>query len=144
MLSFFYLPFFTQRSSLSLSLSLSELIAKAPSYHIPLGVVSLCTSRKKRQKKGTTISITAGVCCDSSTLQTQHSMQLFLQNVPKQALPGSKGEVTLKKIHFNKGLSRHVYLTFASLFIDIKFLLVVVAVVVKYLFELLCNIVILI
>lgn len=64
---------------------------------MPFGVLSYVQKRKRRKKKNKN-SITAGVRCDSSTLQTQNSMQPFPQNVPQKAPKGSKGEVTLKKI----------------------------------------------
>lgn len=57
---------------------------------IPLGVVSLCPHGKKK-----TISIMADVCCDSSTLQTQHGTLPVPHNVPKQA-QGANGEVAMK------------------------------------------------
>lgn len=67
----------------------------------PCPCVTRGKKKKKKEggnkKKKNIISITAGVCCDSSTLQTQHSMQPFPQDVPKHAPCGSRGEVTLEK-----------------------------------------------
>ena len=53
--------------------------------------VSLC-DRGRGEKDP--ISIPAGVCCDSSTLQTQHSAQTFQQTVPDKLHGGQKGRFT--------------------------------------------------
>lgn len=107
MQSFFYLPSFPW-SLISLLCCISpssvELIAKVLSPHVPLGDVSLRTRGKSGKKKNNqTISITAGMCCDTFTLQTQHSMKPFTTECPQTSSArfkrrGHPG----KTIHFTK------------------------------------------
>lgn len=91
-----HLPFMCPSSKLSV---ITHLLFLLPLHHQAACLLGFCpTYKKERGKKKKKNSITAGVRCDSSTLQTQNSMQPFPQNVPQKAPKGSKGEVTLKKI----------------------------------------------